>query len=148
VRAWRALFGAGGLTVLAVGVAGVVRHSAQTRPSEWGTYLVGGLLAHDAVIAPVTAVVSWLLVRLLPARVRPAVMAGLFVSASLALVAIPVVGGYGRLANNPSILPSHHYARALLVAVGSVWLLVVAGLTRPWRGLRRPIHLPRWPRAG
>jgi hypothetical protein len=100
VRAWRSIFAAAGLVVLGVGLAGMVRHADQTRPGEWVKYLVGGLVAHDAAVAPATIAVSWLLVRLVPESARATVTAGLFISASLALVAIPVVGGYGRLANN------------------------------------------------
>lgn len=124
MRTWRAIFWVSGAAVFAVGLAGLLRHARQTRPGSWLTFLVGGLVAHDAVLVPTVAVVSWALVRWVPRSVRPLVMGGLVVAASLIAISVPVVGGYGRLANNPSILPSHHYARNLIVA-----LAVVVGVT-------------------
>jgi hypothetical protein len=138
MRVLRIVLAVSGASVAAIGAAGIARHAGQTQPNEWLKFLVGGLLAHDFVLAPITAATGWLLVRRVPASVRPAVMAGLFVSASLALVAIPVVGGYGRLANNPSILPSHHYARALIASVAVVWLVTAVAARRRARALRRP----------
>ena len=106
------------------GLIGLLVNASQTHPANWLTYLVGGLLAHDALLVPLIAAVSVLLVRALPGRVRGAAMAALFIGGSLVLVAIPVLSGKGRLANNPSILPSHHYALDLLIAVAIAWMLV------------------------
>ena len=124
MRAWRAGLWLSGAIVFTVGLAGLLRHSVQTHPDGWLTFLLGGLLAHDLVLAPATAAASWALVRWAPHSVRPALMGGLIVAASLVAVAIPVVGGFGRLPNNPSILPSHHYFVDLLLC-----LAVVAGAT-------------------
>lgn len=134
MRAWRAGLWLSGGIVFAVGVAGILRHSAETHPGNWLTFLLGGLLAHDLLLAPATAAASWALVRWVPQGVRPAVMGGLIVAASLVAVAVPVVGGFGRLANNPSILPSHHYFGDLLLC-----LAVVAGATAAvaWRARPR-----------
>jgi hypothetical protein len=122
----RALLVVAGGAVLAFGIGGLLVTAADTHPVNFATFLFGGLLAHDAVAAPVAAVVSVVLVRSVPARVRPAVMGALFVSVSLVLVAIPVVKGAGRNPNNLSILPSHHYGRDLLLCIAAVWLLAGA----------------------
>jgi hypothetical protein len=122
----RAALVAGGGAVLAFGIGGLLVNASDTHPVNWATFLLGGLIAHDAVAAPLAALVSVLLVRTVPARVRPAATGALFVSASLVLVAIPVVKGAGRNPNNLSILPSHHYGRDLLLCIGVVWLLAAA----------------------
>lgn len=106
------------------GLIGLLVNASQTHPANWLTYAVGGLLAHDALLAPLTAAVSVLLVRALPAPARAGTTAALFIGGSLLLVAIPVLSGKGRLANNPSILPSHHYTLDLLIAVAITWVLV------------------------
>jgi hypothetical protein len=116
--------------MLAFGVGGLLANAEETKPLNWLEFLIGGLLIHDAVAVPLTALVSVLLVRTVPARVRPAAMGALFVSASLVLVAIPVLDGSGRLPNNPSILPSQHYGRDLLIAVAVVWALAGAWTLR------------------
>ena len=43
----------------------------------------------------------------MPSRawLRPALQGTLLVTAAVVLVSVPVVGGFGRLATNPSILP-------------------------------------------
>jgi hypothetical protein len=127
-----------GAATLAFGLGGLLANSEQTKPLNWLEFLVGGLLIHDAVAVPLTALASVLLVRAVPERVRPAAMGALFVSASLVLVAIPVLDGSGRLANNPSILPSHHYARDLLIAIAVVWALAAAWALRSRRSRTSP----------
>jgi len=63
---------------------------------------------------------SVLLTRAAPASVRAAVQGALIVSCALIAVAIAVVGGFGRLANNPSLLPSDRYGLRLAIALAVV----------------------------
>lgn len=126
MRAARVLLWLTGATLFAVGIAGLLRHGAQTQPGGWLMFLLGALLAHDALLAPAVAAASWAIVHWVPRPVRPAVVGGLIVAGSLVVVAVPVVGGYGRLANNPSILPSQHYARDLLLSLAVVAVVSAA----------------------
>lgn len=137
MRAARLSLIAVGAGTAAFGLIGLLVNASQTHPANWLTYAVGGLLAHDALLVPLTAAVSVLLVRALPARARAGTMAALFIAGSLVLVAIPVLSGKGRLANNPSILPSHRYALDLLIAVAitSVLVAIAARATAQARGL-------------
>ncbi len=41
-------------------------------------------------------------------------------------VAIPVVGGFGRISTNPSLLPSTHYGLRLAIALAVVWAVTAA----------------------
>ncbi len=63
-----------------------------------------------------------------PGRARAPVQVAAIVSGALIAVAIPVVGGFGRLANNPSLLPSEHYGTRLLVVLGVVWALAAVAV--------------------
>lgn len=133
-RAFRVGLVVGG-AIMAFGVAGFVRHAEETVPASSLAFLLGALIAHDAVWAWLVAAVSVVLVRVVPRRVRPVVMGALAVSAVLVVVAVPVLTGEGRLANNPSILP-RDYGHGLLAALGCVWgVAAVVAVVR----LRRPL---------
>lgn len=120
--------------ILLFGVLGLLRHQAQTVPSNWLTFVLGAVVAHDALWAPAVGLASLLVVRLIPARVRPALQGTLLVSAAVVLVSIPVLTGRGRNPNNPSILPGH-YGTALLEVLAVVW---AAGAVAALLALRRP----------
>ncbi len=139
-----------GLLVIGFGVFGLLSESRFTQPENWLTFFVGGLLLHDLVAAPLIALISVILVRFVPARVRPVVQGTLIVAGAVALVAIPVVGGWGKLANNPSLLPldyGRNLVIVLTVIVGIGALLALRALRRaptatdspaPYRDDRRP----------
>jgi hypothetical protein len=51
-------------------------------------------------------------------------------SAAISLVTFPTVRGYGRAADNPSLLPGN-YGRSLVLVIALVWLAAFAwGATR------------------
>lgn len=129
---------AAGLGIVAFGLAGLLRHSDQTHPLNWLRFFLGGLIAHDALWAPLVGIASLALVRLVPRVVRPALQGTLLVSAAAVLVVIPAWTGRGRNPNNPSILPGH-YGTDLLKVLAVVWLagalVALRALTR--RGRRR-----------
>ena len=108
----------------AVGVASLLQESHDTHPFVTARWVVGLALAHDLVLVPLVLVVGAAVRRWSPATARPFVAGGLIVSGALALVAWPLVRGYGRSAGNPSILP-RDYGRGLLVALAVTWVLVL-----------------------
>ena len=120
-----------GLGVVVFGLLGLLDHIPDT--TNWALWFFGGLLIHDAIVVPTVAVVAVLLGWLLPVRVLPVVQGVLVVAIVLTLVAIPVVGGWGRLANNPSLLPLD-YGRNLAIVLG---LVVAAGALLVVRAVRR-----------
>lgn len=117
------LFTAVGAAIVAFGAWGLVSNLQGPALASWLKTFAGGLLVHDALFVPLVIAGSVLLVRVVPGRVRAPVQGALIVSGALVAVAIPVVGGFGRLATNPSLLPSHHYAARLLVVLGIVWVI-------------------------
>jgi hypothetical protein len=116
-----------GLAIVGFGVGGLLTQLQGPALTSWLKVFGGGLLVHDAIFAPLVVLGSVLLVRVVPASVRAPIQGALIVSCALVAIAIPVVGGYGRLANNPSLLPSDRYGTRLLTALAIVW--VVAAVT-------------------
>ncbi len=92
-------------------------------------FLVGVLVLHDAVLLPVAIGVGALIGRIPPAAARPVIRAAAIISLTVVVVALPLVLGFGRAADNPSVLPLS-YGRGLLEILGLVWAsaAVVAGL--------------------
>ena len=109
-----------GWAVIGWGIAGIFRHSVDTRPANLATFVVGGALLHDLVVAPLVILAGVLIARAVPARARGPVQAALAVSGMVALFSWPLVRAYGLAANNPTSLP-HNYALGLLVVLGVVW---------------------------
>jgi len=86
-------------------------------------FLAAVLVLHDGILLPITIGVGVLFGRLpLPARVPVRVAA--LISLPITIVALPLVLGYGRSPDNPSILPLH-YGRGLLVTLAVIWVPTV-----------------------
>lgn len=81
-----------------------------------GLWLGGGVVAHDAILAPAALVGAWLLSRLAPGWIRGPATAGAIVLGSLTVVAVPVLGGWGRHADNPTVLPRDYWAGWFVLA--------------------------------
>ena len=82
------------------------------RCGSWLKTFLGALRRPRPAVRPARRRGRLLLVRVVPARARAPVQVAAIVSGALIAVSIPVVGGFGRLANNPSLLPSEPTARA------------------------------------
>jgi hypothetical protein len=100
-------------------------------------FLAAALVLHDAVLLPLTIGVGALLGRL-PAPVRTPVRVAAVISLAVTIVALPLVLGYGRPADNPSVLPLP-YGRGLLLVLAAIWsptAVIIAVRTRPGRDVR------------
>jgi hypothetical protein len=131
-----------GLTVVLIAAVQLAGSARIGSVGSWAASLVGGLLLHDVLLAPAVVLTSVVLVYAVPTRLRPAAQATLIVAGSVALVAIPVLGGWGRRPDNPTLLP-RDYALGLAVALG---IIALAGLAGAARAARRPRSAPP-PRA-
>lgn len=120
----RALVGTG-VVVMAYGLVGAV--ITVTNPVGHLLFLAAVLLLHDGLLMPIALAVGALAGRLVPAGLRAVIAAAAYVSGSLVVVALPLVLGFGRTADEPSALPLN-YARGLLVALAAVWLAALACL--------------------
>ena len=114
-----------GWAVVAWGVRGIFVHSFDTRPANLAKFVVGGVLLHDLLVAPLVILLGVLVARTVPGRARAVVQAALVVSAIVALFSYPLVRAYGHAANNPSSLP-HNYGLNLLLILGMVWAAAAA----------------------
>jgi hypothetical protein len=89
-------------------------------------WLAGGVLVHDALLAPAVVALCWVGARLLPAVARPAAAAGVVVLGSLSLLAVPFLGGFGRdNAPDNATLLDRDYTAGYLVLVAVVLVVVV-----------------------
>jgi hypothetical protein len=114
-----------GVPVMAYGVRGVLVDAADTHPAELARWIVGAALVHDALLIPLVAPAAWALRRVVPSACWPAVRAGGIATGVLALVAWPLVRGYGRDHGNPSLFP-RDYGLGLAVTLAAVWLAATA----------------------
>jgi hypothetical protein len=135
-RWWGGL--AAGAAIGLFGLVGLLADRAATRPLVWLAWLVGLLLAHDLVVAPLVNLAGrWLRARA-PAAWRWPLQLGLVTSGVLVVASLPVLYGAGRSTQpgNASVLPGH-YPRALAGVLALVWLGVVVLGLRSTRRRRR-----------
>ena len=119
--------------VIAFGLIGLLGDPRAGSLTSWLTFLLGGLFLHDGVLAPAVVGASVTLALLAPRRVRPALQVTAFIAGMILLVAIPVVGTWGELPGNPSLLP-RDYGAGLAVALG---IVLLTGAVAAMRALRR-----------
>ncbi len=93
-------------------------------------WLGGGVIVHDLVLAPLTIVLTLLAARVVTGRARVAVVTGLVVLTTVTVTAIPVLGGLGARADNPTLL-DRDYAVGWLVFAGLVLAGTLIALA-PW----------------
>lgn len=85
-------------------------------------FLAAVLVLHDGVFLPLVIGAGVLVDRLVPRPWRATVRAAGIVSVAVSVVALPLVLGVGRSADNPSLLP-RDYGAGLLGVLVPVWLL-------------------------
>ncbi len=124
----RILLGALGVVVAGWGVWTLLTNQRPDQLVAAAVWLAGGAIAHDFVLAPAVLVAGWLLVRMLPLWMRGPATAGAVVLGTVTLVALPVLGGWGRRADNPSLLPRDYWTGWILVATIVAIAVVAAGL--------------------
>jgi hypothetical protein len=102
------------------------------------TWLVGGVIAHDALLAPATIGVVSVASRFLPTWLRGPATVGLVVLGTVTIAAIPVLGRFGARADNPTLL-DRNYVAGWLVLAGVVLIgVVAAAVARRPRAAERP----------
>jgi hypothetical protein len=129
----RWLLGALGLALTAYGAV-LLLGTGWSNTVAAALWLAGGVVLHDAVLAPATLAAGLLLVRVVPSSWRGTVVAALAIVGTLTIVAIPVLGRFGARADNPTLLDRPYLAGwlalVLLVTAGAV--VVRLALRQPW----------------
>jgi hypothetical protein len=118
------------------GLAGLAVDATKTMPLVWLKWLIGLLLVHDFVLAPLVHLTGRRLRDRAAEPWRWPLQLGLVTSGVLVLASVPVLVGAGRRTQpgNASVLPGD-YPVALAVVLAVVWLGVLTlGI---WRSARR-----------
>ncbi|UED83619.1 hypothetical protein [Streptomyces profundus] len=138
IAAVRLASGALGLLLIGVGVRLLWSGTADGTPGQVAGWLVGTLLAHDLLLAPLVSLIGLAL----PAgRWRGPLRGGLLAAGALVLVALPPLLRAGS-PRYPTSLPLD-YPRGLLISLAAVALAVML-IRRPrWRGAGQRGEPPR-----
>jgi hypothetical protein len=97
MRVLRSTLVVSGAAVLLFGVYGLLTAKEINQPLYVGEWLIGGVVVHDAVIAPLVFALCWAAARNTTPRVRRALAALLLVGGTTTLVAMPILL-HGRVA--------------------------------------------------
>lgn len=116
----RLALGAFGAWVASIGARALLRGHPFSANAPVGRWLIGGVIAHDAVIAPAVFLAGAVTARLVGPRTRQALAAMLLIGGSVLIVGLPDVLRKGHNPN-PTVTPLD-YTRNLVVV-----LLAVAG---------------------
>lgn len=90
-------------------------------------WLAGGVIVHDAIIAPLTIGLTVLATRVLPARLRTRVTVALVVLATVTLTAVPVLGRFGVKPDNDTLLDRNYVGGWLVFAAIVVLATLLVG---------------------
>uniref|UniRef100_UPI000CCFFCD4 hypothetical protein n=1 Tax=Amycolatopsis sp. CA-128772 TaxID=2073159 RepID=UPI000CCFFCD4 len=122
----RVLLALPGLAALAWGAVLFAEYALPLRPDVFPTlsWIIGGPIVNDAIIAPLTALLGIALARLLPRPWRTPVVAGTVTTGVLAILAFPLLW---RPYGTPPMPGLHdgNPALGLAITLAAVWLLVV-----------------------
>lgn len=96
-------------------------------------WLVGGVLLHDGVVAPLTIAVCFVVARTWPGKLPTPVVVGAIVLGTVTLAALPVLGRFGARPDNPTLLDRDY----VLGWLGLVTLTIVVVVAATVRGRMR-----------
>ena len=127
-----------GLPMMTFGVVEILRHTDATPIPNYLRFFVGGDIVHDAVIAPIAALVAYLVLQRVPGVARGPLRALLFGAAITVAIAWPGIRMYGRMRapDNATVQPLD-YATATLTVVGVVAVIAIAWLVGALLAARR-----------
>ncbi len=131
----RLVAGAVGLAAAAYG--GWLLWAQRDDAPSLGLWLAAGVLLHDAVLSPLLVVGGLLLARAVAPAWRAPVAVAVIVWGSLTLLAIPVLGEFGALPDNPTLLDRPYLASWTVLTAVTAALVAAAALLRRSRRVAR-----------
>jgi hypothetical protein len=140
MRATRALLGAAGVLLVLVGLYHLLGTSLPDLVNVV-LWLAGGVVVHDAVLAPLVVLLAVVVLPRLPSWSRAPAVAGFVVLLSVTLLAVPALGRFGARDDVPSLLDRPYGVLWLGFAALVLLVVVVASL---WRRRSTPVD----PEAG
>lgn len=134
MRALRGMLGVAGAVAIGFGVWSMRDFEFE---QLWSmiAWLIGGVVVHDFVLAPVVVVVGVTIARVVPGDVRTPLAVGLVLWGTLTLIALPALSGLGVRSDNPSLLDRPYLAAWLLCT--ALTAVVVSAYVWLRRGGRR-----------
>ena len=133
----RLMLGIAGGALMAYGAWRILGTAQLTRPRTLALWLVGAVVVHDGVLAPMTMTIGYVLGKIFRPRGRRYVAGALVTAAMLTAVAAPLVHRRGR-GPAGSTLETRDYASNLVLLLAAVALVsTVAYLVRVLRDGRR-----------
>jgi hypothetical protein len=132
----RVLLGAVGV---AMGAFGLLRFAQLDLPDvvDALVWLAGGVLLHDAVLAPLTIAATVLLRRVVPAAARARVTVALLVLVTVTVTAVPVLGRWGARADHQTVLDRDYVGGWLVLAALVMLVTLLVGPVRALVARRR-----------
>ncbi len=124
MRFWRGALVAAGVLVLLYGGVRLVSEVPQDLP-ELVLWMVGIVLIHDGLIAPLVVGVGWLLARTVPAPSRRYLQFALVVGGLVTVIAIPLIARQGTQRPAKALL-LQNYGANLAILLGLVAALNLA----------------------
>jgi hypothetical protein len=125
MTAVRLLLGALGVGGAAYGVVALLDLGLDNL-REAGIWLVGGVVVHDALLAPATIAVCFVVARGWRGSVPAPLVAGAVVLGTVTVVAVPVLLRLGAREDNPTLLDRNYVLGWLALATLTVVVSVVA----------------------
>lgn len=124
----------GGLALTGIGFGlwglWLVRDFTGDQLTSLGVWLVGGVILHDAVLAPLTVLLGFAASRLLPGHFRAAIGAAFLLWATLTIVFFPVLSGQGGKPDNATILHRPYFLSWLALTGVIAGTAVIAAIRR------------------
>jgi len=91
MRAWRIALSVSGVLILLFGAVRVVTVMPFADLFILALWLIGAVVIHDGMVAPLTVGTGWLLARIVPPRARRYIQAFLIVGGLVTVIAIPLI---------------------------------------------------------
>lgn len=135
MTALRAVLGAVGVGLLGVGVTFVLQLGFSDLLSA-AIWMAAGVLAHDAILAPIVVALGVLWSMFLPGWAKAPAAVGAVILFSVSLTAFPVIGRFGAKATDPWLLDKPYLASwfgfvALVMAGVMIGSTVIRRRARP-----------------
>ena len=125
--------------IMGYGIIELASNAGTPRLLQTGEWLVGGLLAHDLVVAPLVIGLVWVIGKALPSAARTSVRVGTLATVLVLALGAPALLGYGDRPDNATVHPLD-YSTAVLTSLVAVWgLTALAQGVTVWRNHRRAV---------
>ena len=128
------------LTGVGFGLWGVwlMRDFTSEQLISMGTWLAGGVILHDAVIAPLTVLLGIVAARLLPGHTRSVAAIAFLVWATLTVTFVNVLSGQGGKPDNDTVL-HRPYGLSWIILTTVIVVAAVSAVRRHPRTLQKPV---------